>query len=269
MASLGTGISLYTPHATAKNQLIILCAWLGAGVHDTARHRAMYSAIAPNTRLLLLTTDMWLSVLSSQQRQAVQPAVAAVRAALDEAGYSHANPAAPTQILLHLMSAGGVTSATHLLTTLHGELRMPLPLVGVICDSAPASASYWKRYAALRDGFPRSGGWSVLGPLLAHVIGVVVLGIILYHRVVTGGEQFRLAFMDEGLVKSERICYFASKRDEVVPLADVRRHAEEARGRGWQVKEVVFEDTSRVEHLAKYDGEYVECVRAMWEGSQL
>ena len=48
---------------------------------------------------------------------------------------------------------------------------------------------------------------------------------------------------------------------------DIEQHAEEARRRGWRVKEVLFEGSGHCAHLAMDRGRYVEAVNSIWESN--
>ena len=47
---------------------------------------------------------------------------------------------------------------------------------------------------------------------------------------------------------------------------NVRGHAEEARRKGWEAREILFEGSGHCAHFSKDEERYGEAVRSIWEG---
>jgi len=182
------------------------------------------------------------------------------------------------KILLHAFSNGGYNSAAQLLLSLKTQTGWPLPLTAVIFDSCPGKGTYWQMYNALMLSLPKGVVWRVVGTVIVHC-----LLLVMYVSIACGGESpFTLMrrVMLEGTTVSgtrqvtdgesgeggeKKACHLYSKADEMVDWTDVKDHAEEARRKGWSVKEVVFEGSGHCAHLAKDEERYVVAVREMWQ----
>ena len=62
-----------------------------------------------------------------------------------------------------------------------------------------------------------------------------------------------------------RVCYFYSKADRMCLWWDVRDHAEEARRKGWEVREFLFEGSGHCAHLSNDEERYTEAVKGIWD----
>lgn len=145
---LGPNISLYTPAKHQAGHLIILCTWMGAAGKHIDKYTEIYRQNVPTAKILLLKSVVrsMISSYSSQQR-AMKSALDAVCRSLNEHNTLKSGAASSNEkprILLHVMSNGGVNSATNLLVVLERGLKTHLSLVGVICDSTPNASSFKK-----------------------------------------------------------------------------------------------------------------------------
>ncbi len=62
-----------------------------------------------------------------------------------------------------------------------------------------------------------------------------------------------------------RVCYFYSKADRMCLWSDVRDHAEEAKRKGWEVKEFLFEGSGHCAHLSNDEERYAMAVKSIWD----
>lgn len=181
-------------------------------------------------------------------------------------------------IIIHTFSNGGTNTATQLLLELHRRLpHSPLPLRGLLLDSGPAKGTYWKSYNAMVLSLPRDAASQILGALAVHF-----LLTLLYTWIACGNENpaslMRRTLLNEDISKvvskdndadverKGRVCYLYSKADEMVEWTDVREHAEEARKKGWEVHEEVFEGSVHCAHFSADSARYVNAVKTMWMG---
>ncbi|EKG16601.1 hypothetical protein MPH_06182 [Macrophomina phaseolina MS6] len=278
---LGPRISLYTPPDSEPGQLIILCTWLGAAKKHITKYTELYRRISPGARILLVESAVPILVSSyPRQREAIKPAVQAVRAVLEECGYGKlaedATPSADgihTRILLHTFSNGGTNSATQLLLVLQEQLRRPLPLLGLVCDSGPAKGTYWKSYNAMVLSLPKDAASRIVGPVAVHIILCLLYTFIACGRYGKPEDLIRETLLGEATVQGGgqsgelRACYIFSKADKMVEWTDVTDHADTARSKGWLVKELLFEDSGHCNHLSKHEQEYFHAIQDMWKGS--
>ena len=61
--------------------------------------------------------------------------------------------------------------------------------------------------------------------------------------------------------------YLFSKEDRMINWADIEEHAEEARRKGWTVKEVLFEGSGHCAHVAMDERRYIGTVNSVWRGN--
>ncbi|ORY08219.1 indole-diterpene biosynthesis protein-like protein PaxU [Clohesyomyces aquaticus] len=279
-SKLAPHISLYSPPNPAPGELIILCTWLGAAKKHILKYVREYRNIAPRARILLIESSVFIIASPyNSQRKAIQPAAHIVRAVLDECGApciasNRSSTAKPNSIdlkpniMIHTFSNGGTNSATHLLIVLHHDLSSPLPVIGIICDSGPARGTYRKSFQSMLLSLPKSLFWRIVGPIIVSFVINVLFG-----SQFIGWEKperlYRRTLLDGRVVDCRRICYVFSKKDDHVDWEDVTSHAEEARGKGWEVREVECRDTEHCNHIQKYRMEYFEAVRRVWEGGVL
>lgn len=67
----------------------------------------------------------------------------------------------------------------------------------------------------------------------------------------------------------KRSCYLYSKSDQMVDWTDIRDHAAEARSKGWEVEEIMFDGSPHCGHFQKDEEKYVKAMERMWqEGEQ-
>ena len=166
------------------------------------------------------------------------------------------------KVVLQAFSNGGTNTATQLLITLQQRTSKPLPLHGIILDSAPAKGTYAKSYNAMVLSLPGKDPASrALGALAVHF-----LLVLLYTWIACGNENpadlMRRTLLDEGAIAGnggcgggdvggqggsggdgesvnagttvrdkERpsLCYVYSKSDSMVEWTDISDHAAAAR----------------------------------------
>ena len=176
--------------------------------------------------------------------------------------------------MVHILSSGGANNATNLLLALRHELQRPVPVVGIICDSAPAGGGYWKGHKALTTSLPRTFPLNIVGAMLCHILLGIVYVNVAVGRYDIPEDRWRDLLFDEELHvdpdrKKRRIAYITSKKDKITYWEDVKSHAEEAKRKGWVVKEIWYEDTPHCNHLSRDEGAYLDAVLGIWERSKL
>ncbi|KAI1500364.1 hypothetical protein F5X99DRAFT_429482 [Biscogniauxia marginata] len=271
---LGPNIFLHTPSECEAGQLVVLCTWMGAADKHIAKYADIYRKTAPKARILLLKSLVG-SMISpySKQEVAMKPAEHAVCHVLEEfghiqsgdgrSGHSHTKP----RILFHMMSNGGINSATNLLVVLERRLGKPLPLVGLLCDSIPTGASYMKTCRAFTYSFPASFPVNLIASAFIHVLISLLYLSIAMGRYEAPEDYWRKSILDENLLDSKRICYIASKIDKMIDWRDVVSHAKQAREKGWEVQEFIFDDTPHCNHISKHEDIYLNAITNLWEGN--
>jgi hypothetical protein len=283
-SSLGPRMSLFVPPGPAAGELIVLCTWLGAGKKPIGKYVREYRTIAPYARILLIESSIGIVTAPYvRQWELIKPASEVVRAVLDECGHGEASSMVVPKMLIHTFSNGGefhqtpisathplislewigTNSATQLLLVLRKQLGYQIPLSGIICDSGPARGAYWKTYHSMTTSLPKGLFWQIVGPFV-----VITVCNILFSSQWLGWEKpeniYRRTLLEGSVVSCKRICYIFSKADTHVDCADVTSHADLARNQGWDVKQILFEDSPHCNHISKYRAEYVDAMMSFW-----
>lgn len=261
-----------------------MCTWLGALRKHITKYTNLYQKIAPGARILLVESSIAIAMSTfGHQQKAIRPAVSVVRDTLrtyavsedTKASASRRNP----KILLATFSNGGGNTASHLLIVLQSQVKAPLPLTGLMCDSSPGHVTYWRSYDAMMISLPKDPASQYVGALACHI-----LLVILFTWIACGNENpsslGRRMVLDRDFVcpRSEKqvgegsaglgvgkVCYLYSKADQLVLWEEVREHAEEAKAKGWNVKEYEFGGTGHCGHLQKYVDKYTKAVEGVWD----
>lgn len=285
---------LYTPSEPTPGQLIILCTWLGAARKHIAKYTALYRCTAPNARILLIESSIGILTSAFVRRQRIikfEPAASAVMETLAEC--EHRSPPYPgesvngrfrdektslgirrstsssshtqSKTLLHIFSNGGMNSATHLLHVLRSRMDEPLAFRGILFDSCPGKGtSYWQTFDAMVLSFPKNIVWRFVGALAVHCF---LIFIAVY--IACGNENpvtlWRRTPLEESS-PARGACYIYSKEDRMIEWRDIEQHAEEARRKGWMVKEVLFQGSEHCAHLNMDRRRYLEAVNDVWQG---
>ncbi|KAK1141897.1 hypothetical protein N8T08_008410 [Aspergillus melleus] len=268
--SLGIRTWLSCPEKPLPGQLVVICTWLGASSKHISKYLDLHRGVAPGARILLIESEVAILVSSyAHQRRRIQPAVRAICDTLAEGSKAHR-----PKILLHTFSNGGTNTATQLLITLRETLQEPLPLVGIVLDSSPAKGTYWKSYDAMVFSLPPSG--RIVGSMVVHF-----LLVLLYAWIACGNENpaalMRRTLLDDETVESGEemynagangnICYLYSKADKMTDWRDIQDHAEDARLKGWNVQEILFEGSGHCAHMARDATKYSAAVERVWNWS--
>lgn len=265
---LGPRISLFCPEDAAPGELIILCTWLGAGKKHVAKYAAGHQKIAPHAKILLLESSVWnIASPYVQQWAAIRPAAEVVLGVLDDCSNAKGSKTDP-KIIIHTFSNGGTNNATQLLIALQQRLRHPLPVTGILCDSGPARGTYRKSFHSMLLSLPKGLFWKFVGPVI-----ILFVTNTLFASQLIGWEKperiYRRTLLDAQFVDCKRICYAFSKADTHVDWDDITSHADEARAKTWEVRELEFEGTPHCNHISQYPLEYLGAMERVWKGETL
>ena len=287
---IATRTWLYTPEKKVDGQLVVICTWLGALPKHIAKYVTIYQAVAPGARILLVESEVSILVSSyARQRRFIRPAVDIVLDTLAECPWrcgdrssayvigQQKGPPVQPKILLHTFSNGGTNTLTQLLLALNDPLDRPLPVTGLLLDSSPMKGTYWKDYNAMVLSIPPSSRF--LGAVVVHFL-LVLLQIWIACGNENPASLMRRTILDDDILhrpldaelndgddgrEKGSICYLYSKADRMTDWTDVRDHAEEAREKGWNVHEVMFQDSGHCAHLSSSSDKYIAAIRMMWE----
>lgn len=273
---LSPRISLYTPEPPdQEDQLVILCGWADAQRKHITKYIQLHRAITPGASILLIqTSSMDLFQPYTWQRAALKPAAQYIvgNALADRHLISSSDDGGQTQqgqgqkktkILLHLCSNGGSLTATQLLLLLRGMIHAPLPLIGIIMDSAPDSGGYYHTHNAIvlsQTSMPRRAAVS----LLAHTILIPMYASFTIRGEENTHLQMRRIILDRYYTDTSNIHYIYSKSDTSTNWRHVLVHAQEARWKGWIVEEYKLEQSPHCAHIRSNPELYAGIVRRLW-----
>lgn len=168
-------------------------------------------------------------------------------------------------IIFHTFSNGGTNNATQLLIVLRHRLQHALPVTGILCDSGPARGTYRKSFHSMLLSLPKGLFWKFVGPVI-----ILFVTNTLFASQLIGWEKperiYRRTLLDAQFVDCKRICYAFSKADTHVDWDDITSHADEARAKRWEVRELEFEGTPHCNHISQYPIEYLDAMERVWKG---
>ncbi|KAK4095822.1 hypothetical protein N658DRAFT_502291 [Parathielavia hyrcaniae] len=263
-------------------KLIVLATWMGARDAHIAKYLAPYQALFPTGPILLMRSEPRYFLRPGGIARELAPAVAFVRSLFPDVSlHGPATGRPPTtggqpQLLMHAWSNGGATCLHHLRLALLSpnhtttpRTKRPattLPPYTLVLDSAPGTLTYRGSYRAFTAGLKGPVKW-LIAPLMHALCAWFTL---LYTLRIIDGPLARMARgLNDGAAwkgVEVRRTYVYGDRDLLVDHADVERHAEEARGKGFTVRRERFEGGEHVAHARVDPERYWRVVRETWEG---
>ncbi|KAI0805329.1 hypothetical protein GGR55DRAFT_289850 [Xylaria sp. FL0064] len=285
-----------TTRAAVDPALIIVFGWMNAADGPLAKYVRQHQQLFPSSAILLITctfagmTLPWLGL--REARIAAITARAILEHGEDEVRHreSSSSSSPPPRLLLHVFSNAGSTMLYHLYTAFAAttanntttaaatgsssssndapkEAMQALPLHATIFDSAPAPFTYQTLMRGIFDGAPSRAIRLAVTPV-AYLYVALVWFVLTVLRVPDHiGDLAPRAHNDVVGAQRGEACrvYVYGPADRITPVAEVRRHADEAEARGFRVRREVFERTGHVAH-ARGDAErYWRVVQQIWE----
>jgi len=212
----------------------------------------------PKSPILMLTNTIYDIVVRSHKyhKENLKPAIRVIH----EAASAHPNP----NILLNLFSNGGAHHIAHLAFLYRRQYNTPLPITGMILDSAPGRATYGRSVNAMAIGLPRFFLLRLLGLFLIHFLCIMMWirhHIFRQENIIT---KVRRQLIDPELfpTTAPRV-YIYSKTDEMVGWEHVEWNAKQAEENGYRVTTERYENSKHVGHLMKDPERYWDAVRVV------
>jgi hypothetical protein len=265
----------------ADPKLVLVLGWLDARDAHLAKYVRQYQEVFPRSAILLVKSRLAGANLDSVGRKDASAAVSPIRAAfpdLDPTGPDSSAGGAPPGLLVHVFSGGGSSSLHHLYDVYAasssgaatGDLvakKPVLPRHVTIFDSSPNVFSYGTIVAAVKFGVQ---GMSLLTRLLMlpfiHLLVSAWWVRIRILRLPDILELYARSHNDAAKVRETRRLYIWSDVDDIVPPADVFRHASAARLAGFDARKVLFAGSGHVAHARAQPERYWRLVKDTWEG---
>ncbi|KAF9885077.1 hypothetical protein FE257_000717 [Aspergillus nanangensis] len=176
---------------------------------------------------------------SSVIRGRLRPARDAIRRILTSSATA-SDDATKGNILLHMFSNGGCSTAIQLALSIKASAADELPLGAIILDCCPGDTDFRRNYQAAVHSLPASSapvrlaGQALLYPTIAAGTGLQHVGIM------RSVEYLREQLNDPAVFGNVPRLYMYSERDQTVPHRCVQSHIKEARAKGYRVDEVKF-----------------------------
>src|SRR3569833_205956 len=253
-------------------KLILVASWKNTQDVHIAKYITKYQALFPATPILLIKCFGYHFRQPHTAVEQIQPAVPAVRAALESGGGGRSDVGSRSDapsLLVHAFSNGGSSMVDHLYNAYReraraGESPM-LPAHVTIFDSTPGYWTLRRGVAAFTAGI---SGW--LGYL---VLPLVYLSLILYHlrqfpfRRPDPLKQLGLNHNDRDKNGTEvRRAYIYSEDDKLIDWRNVEDNATDAQEKGFRVRLEKFTKSPHVAHARTDPERYWSIVKEMWEG---
>lgn len=250
-AKINPNILLFTPAASTSPsstdpKLIILATWLGGATSSRiAVYCRAYQSLYQSSPILLIRavlTDITTKTSAALQAQLI-PARKYLLSTFPPPNENTTRPSG--KALLHIFSHGGCNTVLQLSRLLRNRpdgssSAFPIPLLGVILDSCPGSASFDKAYRAAAYSLPDGKPVNLLGraclyPLIGSISLLQKCGIL------SSVEDLRRELNDLSTFGDIPRLYLHSKGDKVVAAEDVAAHADEMAANGVSVSRHVWE----------------------------
>ncbi|KAH6656487.1 hypothetical protein BKA67DRAFT_552116 [Truncatella angustata] len=261
-------VSFYEPVQSSTNsataeapKLILVASWMDARDLHIAKYIARYQSLYPTSKILLVKFIFKHIVWRAECIKAIQPAISYLRSQVDS-GYLSESPSRP-EVLLHVFSNGGVASTKHLFEEYEKETGHVFPLHAAVYDSCPGLFSYWGAYNASIAGVPK-GFWRwVMAPVI-HLLDIYLWIMVKlfrqpYHLLINANWH-----NNPEKTRQTNRAYIYGKGDEMVDWKHVDSHARQAEGKGFVVRQEMFEGSTHVAHVRADEGRYWRIVTETW-----
>ena len=242
---------------TRSSPLIVLFAWNAAAAKHIAKYTVSYQKLFTSSRILLVrcyTSDMFRRTAS--YGALLEPAMDVVLKHSRSGG----------RVLVHSFSNGGGNQVNEFAKAWKQKHRGMMPMAAQIMDSSPTKGPWMQSHAAITAGLPKSFFWRIFGSAMVHLL--LVATFVFY--VATRRENKMVILCRE--LNDERVfdkrvprLYLYSRADKMVGFDEVEEHAAIAKGKGWDVTMVQFENSAHCGHVREDEAKYWASVVQAWE----
>ena len=237
--------------ASSEPDLYIYCSWMGAAPKHISKYVEGFKRHFPNTSILLIESTLPNMFLGSD----LTPACEVVNSYPETAGGK-----AP-YIILHACSNGGATNAIWLANLL-AKPDKPSPFRRVILDCSPGRGEAKSATEAMTMSLSGPKVVRFIGSWLIYSTTLLLMGIYITFGWEDMLSRLRRLLNDSKVisVQASRL-YLYSKNDLLVRWESVHEHAEDAKQKGYPVREEVFTKAAHAALLMEDSERYWNAVK--------
>jgi hypothetical protein len=258
---LSPNVRLLDSHGSSHGDpdLIIISSWMEAAPRNIAKYSEGYQQLFPSSAILVIRNEISDIMYRSRKTQIerLKPALAVI----EKYQYHH-----PNKILLHTFSNGGSLQAVLLAEMYKQQHSRPLPIAGLILDSAPGSEAYWPAFRAFTTTHTTILPLKWLFYAFVHVLLVCWFVWSKFFARSAILSQLRRDLNRPDLFPLTALrAYIYSKTDKLVMSEHVESHAAGSTRMGFNVNMEEFHQSQHVGHLIKDPKRYWAIVEGLVE----
>lgn len=239
------------PITTSGPCLIVYCSWMGAAAKHIAKYTNGYRRLFPDASILLIQSTLQNMFVGSDLTAAREVVNSFIKLSNGNDPY----------IVLHACSNGGARNATWMAERLL-ETHSSLPFRSLILDCCPGKGDPKTATEAVSLSLPKQrlvrivGSWALYAAFTAMMVIYTILG---WEDSVT---EIRRKLNDANVFSNETPrLYVYSENDVLVKWQHVHEHAEDAKEKGYAVKEERFKKAAHVALLMEDSEKYWKAVQ--------
>ena len=251
--------------------LIIIVGFTHSSKKSIAPYVARYAALYPHARITVLESHFAdMSPFPVSTRRSRERGFDEIFRILEPHGPAGSeedgSPDSAHRVVVHVFSGGGQSRFGGLAAAFRRRFGRALPVRLLVLDSAPAPSRLGLKTRAAAATIKVPYGW--LGTVLLVPLALWTAFMITWTAVTWQTDPLDYAFRglnDPALVPRQGLrLYVLSRSDSILDWREVAEHAAEARGQGYEVRELEVVGSGHVAH-AKTDPErYWKAIVAAW-----
>jgi len=266
---LNSILSLYTPPSDsartpsnpAHPSTIIFYAWMGASpksryLNSFYNH---YHTLYPSARIISILSNYSFFVWTSTAARL--DLCSAVVSAIE----TDPSPENKRNILVHVMSNGGVLGFVDTCKLYKEQTGKVLDVKAMVLDSAPGQYAFSSAYYAISQGFPKGILWYPVATLSWVAMSLLERTRFGPYELIDGS---RSALNDFDLMdRNSKRVYIYSDSDAVVDKASVESHPHDAKMKGFEAGNLTlqkWQDSKHIQHMLKDPDRYWGLVSQLW-----
>ena len=246
----------HKPPSPSQPCLFVYCAWMGAAPKHIAKYTDGHQRLFPNTSILLIESTLPNMLLGAD----LAPACEVIESFAKDTSL-RPNDTENPYIILQACSNGGATNASWLANSLL-KTNERLPFRRIILDCCPGKGEVKGATEAMTMQLPKQPLVQLLGSWFLYSACVLFVAIYTTMGWEDGLTKLRRRLNDPTVFSTEvpRL-YMYSEQDALVNWQHVHEHAEDARQKGYSVREEKFSKAAHVALLMEDSERYWNAVK--------